>query len=69
MTLRCGICGQEFEDEAALEAHAHETAASEDAALICPVCGETFSREEDLIRHQGDDHIGLDLPDEEQAVP
>jgi uncharacterized C2H2 Zn-finger protein len=35
----------------------------------CPVCGEAFEREEDLVRHQGEDHVGVDLPDEEQAVP
>jgi uncharacterized C2H2 Zn-finger protein len=35
----------------------------------CPVCGEAFEREEDLLRHQSDDHVGLDVPDEEQAVP
>jgi hypothetical protein len=37
--------------------------------LVCPVCGEAFEREEDLVRHQADDHVGIDLPDEEQAVP
>jgi hypothetical protein len=37
--------------------------------LVCPLCGETFGREEELVRHQGEDHVGVDLPDEEQAVP
>jgi hypothetical protein len=37
--------------------------------LECPVCGETFKREEDLVRHQGEDHVGVDVPDEERAVP
>jgi uncharacterized C2H2 Zn-finger protein len=37
--------------------------------LVCPLCGETFEREEELVRHQGEDHVGVDLPDEEQAVP
>jgi hypothetical protein len=37
--------------------------------LVCPVCGETFERGEDLVRHQGEDRADVDLPDEEQAVP
>jgi uncharacterized C2H2 Zn-finger protein len=37
--------------------------------LVCPVCGETFEREEDLVRHQAEDHVGIEVPDEEQAVP
>lgn len=37
--------------------------------VVCPVCGEVFHREEDLVRHQSEDHVAVDLPDEEQAVP
>jgi hypothetical protein len=33
------------------------------------VCGESFGREEDLVRHGSRDHVGVDLLDEEQAVP
>jgi uncharacterized C2H2 Zn-finger protein len=35
----------------------------------CPVCGEVFRHEEDLVRHQSEDHVAVDLPDEGQAVP
>jgi DNA-directed RNA polymerase subunit RPC12/RpoP len=72
MTVVCGICGREFEDEAAMDAHEHEpeaSIASDAEALRCMVCGESFGREEDLVRHQSEDHVGVDLPDEEQAVP
>ncbi len=69
MTVLCGICGMEFDDEAALEGHEHETATPEDERVTCMVCGESFGREEDLVPHQATDHVGIELPDEEQAVP
>jgi Zinc finger, C2H2 type len=71
MTVVCGICGREFEDEAALGEHGHEALAPDEerAAPTCMVCGESFGREEDLVRHQAKDHVGVELPDEEQAIP
>jgi DNA-directed RNA polymerase subunit RPC12/RpoP len=69
MTFVCGICGRQFDDEAALETHEHRTRAPEDERLSCMVCGESFAREEDLLRHQADDHVGIEPTDEEQAVP
>jgi hypothetical protein len=71
MTVLCGICGREFEDEAAMAGHEHQEVAPEREreARTCMVCGESFGREEDLVRHQAVDHVGVDLPDEEQAVP
>jgi Zinc finger, C2H2 type len=68
MTTVCGICGREFEDEAAMKGHRHDEGPSE-SGFTCMVCGESFGREEDLVRHQAQDHVGVDLPDEEQAVP
>jgi C2H2 type zinc finger protein len=68
MTTVCGICGRELEDEAAMARHRHDDGPNE-TALACMVCGESFGREEELVRHQSRDHVGVDLPDEEQAVP
>jgi hypothetical protein len=41
----------------------------ESMTVECPVCGEAFEREEDLLRHQNEDHVAVDVPDEGQAVP
>jgi hypothetical protein len=68
MTVRCGICGEEFDGEDVLAGHEHATN-DEVPPLPCQLCGETFGTEEDLVRHQSDDHVGADVPDEEQAVP
>jgi hypothetical protein len=35
----------------------------------CQVCGERFENEEALLRHQNEDHVAVDVPDEEQGVP
>jgi hypothetical protein len=69
MTVVCGICGVEVGDETALDGHEHGTATPADERLSCMVCGEAFVDEEDLVRHQATDHVGVELPDEEQAVP
>jgi len=68
MTVVCGICGREFDDERALDAHEHDAVAGDDA-LACPVCGQSFAREEDVVRHTSDEHVAVDMPDEERAVP
>jgi C2H2 type zinc finger protein len=69
VTTVCGICGRELENEDATAGHRHVERATDEAALTCMVCGESFVREEDLVRHQGQDHVGVDPPDEERAVP
>jgi DNA-directed RNA polymerase subunit RPC12/RpoP len=70
MMIRCGICGREFASEAELQGHRHdqENDATPDA-LTCPACGDRFEREEDLVAHQAKDHVGVEAPDEERAVP
>jgi hypothetical protein len=52
----------------AMARHRHDGGPNE-TALACMVCGESFGREEDLVRHGSRDHVGVDLIDEERAVP
>jgi hypothetical protein len=69
VTTVCGICGRELENEDATAGHRHVEVASGEVTLTCMVCGESLGREEDLVRHQSQDHVGVDPPDEERAVP
>lgn len=69
MTIRCGICGREFGTEDELHGHRHDAEDRAAEALSCPLCGERFGGEEQLVAHQASDHVGIDVLDEERAVP
>jgi transcription elongation factor Elf1 len=69
MTIRCGICGRDFDTEDDLQSHTHDDEVVGVEALSCPLCGERFEGEEQLVAHQARDHVGVDAVDEDRAVP
>jgi uncharacterized C2H2 Zn-finger protein len=62
MTVRCGNCGAEFEDDDTLEAHREQAhSGTEDAEAVgerlrCPTCGAEMSTQANLEIHMHDAH-------------
>lgn len=57
MAFRCPPCGEEFETQEALEAHAHEEhQAPQTGGFGCPACGAEFETQEALQTHAQADH-------------
>jgi uncharacterized C2H2 Zn-finger protein len=59
MTVRCPVCGDEFETDAQLAEHDHEMPVpwrDAGSGFPCPECGVLFDQEEDLVAHQSAGH-------------
>jgi uncharacterized C2H2 Zn-finger protein len=59
MTVKCPICGDEFETDEQLAEHDHEMPIpwqDSGAGFECPDCGAMFDQQEDLVAHQAQTH-------------
>lgn len=59
MTVRCPVCGDEFETQEQLAGHDHAMPVpwrEAGSGFECPECGAAFDQEEDLVAHQASGH-------------